>query len=352
MPSLPAEMFSPTMIDDDNPGVFPLQAEGLEGLELSTQLLILEARRRGVAAEILDRSENFIRLERDRQVEYVKQATRTSRDNYIAPLIMENKLVTKLLLERADINVPDGRGFHTPESAFSAYADLKPGRQVIKPNTTNFGKGITILRDSFSRSEYESALKFAFIFDRTVLVENFIPGQEYRFLVIGEEVAGILQRVPANVTGDAIHSIEQLVDLKNRNPIRGEGYQRPLEKIHLGDEEQHYLQSQGLNFQSIPLLGEPVFLRENSNISTGGDSIDFTDDISFEFKEIAIKAVKAVGAAISGVDMIIGDLSCSPDRYNYSIIELNFNPALHIHDFPFSGKNRQVEKKVLNLLGF
>ena len=93
-----------------------------------------------------------------------------------------------------------------------------------------------------------------------------------------------------------------------------------------------------------------VFLRENSNISTGGDSIDFTDIIPNRFKEIAIKSSKAIGAKICGVDMVIEDYT--DERSNYGIIELNFNPAIHIHSYPYEGKERNVAKDILNLLGF
>ena len=328
------------------------QTEGLEDLELSTQLLIREARQRGVEVEILDRIDNFIRLERDRQVEFVKQATRTSKDTYIAALVMENKLVTKQLLEASGIRVPNGKVYHSPESAISDYAELKTASRVVKPNRTNFGIGITILPVDFSLSEFESAMSLAFSHDKTILVEEFVTGDEYRILVIGDEVVGILKRVPANVMGDGHLTIEELVRLKNEDPMRGTGYRRPLEKLKLGDVEQHHLAVQGLMTTSIPEKGETVFLRENSNISTGGDSVDYTDEISQNYKDMVVKSAEVVGAVICGVDMIINETDGFPEPENYSIIELNFNPALHIHDFPYIGKNRGVEKKVLDLLGF
>jgi glutamate--cysteine ligase len=125
-----------------------------------------------------------------------------------------------------------------------------------------------------------------------------------------------------------------------------------LEKITLGQIEKEYLAFRGKDFCTIPQSDETVYLRENSNISTGGDSIDFTDEIIDEYKVIAVLAAKAVGAKICGADIIIQDIKAKPQKNNHSIIELNFNPALHIHDYPYRGSNRQVEKKVLDLLGF
>jgi hypothetical protein len=189
-------------------------------------------------------------------------------------------------------------------------------------------------------------------YDSSVLIEEFIEGKEYRFHVIGDEVAAILHRVPANVTGDGIHTIEELVAEKNKNPLRGKGYVTPLEKLALGTVETEYLALSGRDITFVPQKGETVYLRENSNISTGGDSIDFTDIISEDYKQIAVRAARAVGAKICGADIIIRSIGDKPEINNYAVIELNFNPALHIHDFPFQGENRRVEKKVLDLLGF
>ncbi len=327
--------------------------EGLdyEGLELSTQVLIREALDRGVQVEILDREDNFIRLQKGGRTEYVKQATRTSADNYIAPLIMENKEVTKLVLGEHGINVPAGITALTEEDALERLHDFDGKDIVIKPKTTNFGKGVGILKKDRTQEEYQNAVKQAFIYDSSVMIEEFIEGREYRFLVIGSEVPAILRRIPANIEGDGKHSIEELVVEKNRNPLRGKGYVTPLEKISLGFIEKEYLALQGKDFHTVPRKGETVFLRENSNISTGGDSIDHTDDVLEAYKEIAVKAAKAVGAKICGADIIIRDIKREPNASNYSVIELNFNPALHIHDYPFQGKNRLVEKKVLDLLG-
>lgn len=326
--------------------------KGYESLELSTQIIIKEAKERGIAVEVLDRNDNFIRLVKGDKTEYVKQATRTSVDTYIAPLIMENKEVTKLILHEQGINVPRGISVQTVLEAIGQFNGFKNMDIVVKPKSTNFGKGVVILKKPYSFEGYKNAVNQAFTYDSSVMIEEFIPGKEYRFLVIGDSVAAILHRVPANVTGDGVRTILKLVEEKNRDPLRGKGYVTPLEKINLGDIEREYLKYQGKDFSYVPELNETVYLRENSNISTGGDSIDFTDDIIDGYKDIAVKAAKAVGARICGADIIIRDIKAKPDSENHSIIELNFNPALHIHDYPYQGKCRNVGKKVLDLLGF
>jgi glutamate--cysteine ligase len=223
---------------------------------------------------------------------------------------------------------------------------------VIKPNQTNFGIGITIIKNNTDLSVYERAIDIAFEHDSTVLIEEFIEGKEYRFFVLNQEVVGILHRVPANVTGDGTSSIRELVQLKNQDPLRGKGYRTPLEKIQLGEAEAIFLKAQQKDFEYIPKSGETVFLRENSNISTGGDSIDFTDDILDSYKQIAIQAANALQVKITGLDMIIKDITAQPTPENYSIIELNFNPAIHIHCHPYQGKNRKIYEKLLTALGY
>lgn len=323
-----------------------------EDLELSTQVLIAEAQRRGVAVEILDPEDNFIVLRRDGRTEYVKQATRTSADTYISALLMENKEVTKKVLRAAGLRVPAGGKYRSLAAALADQPAYRGKKIVVKPNSTNFGEGVAILEAGAEAATFRAALEAAFALDTSVLVEEFVEGREFRFLVIGGRTRAVLHRMPANVCGDGQSSIRQLVELKNRHPYRGEGYRKPLERIRLDQIEQDFLAGQGLGPESVPAEGAVVFLRKNSNISTGGDSIDFSDTMPAVYQRLAEQATAAVGASICGLDMIIPDVAAAGPDATYSILELNFNPALHIHDFPAEGQNRYVERHVLDLLGF
>lgn len=325
---------------------------GLEDMELSTQLLLREAVKRGVSFEILDRKENFVRFQKEGNIQSVKQATKTSLDNYASILAMENKLVTKKILEEHGIRVPKGLEYTSAEVAKTDFVFHHGKAIVIKPNQTNFGLGITILKENTDEETYRRAVDIAFDHDTTILIEEFIAGKEFRFFVIGDEVVGILHRVPANVTGDGRKTISDLVELKNQDPLRGKGYRTPLEKIQLGEAESMFLKPQNKDFDTIPAAGEVVYLRENSNISTGGDSFDFTDDIPESYKQIAVKAAKALNVVITGLDMIIPDVSAETSDDNYAIIELNFNPAIHIHCHPFQGKSRKLNEKLMDALGY
>ena len=322
--------------------------EGYEDLELSTQILMKESIKRGITVNVVDRSENFISLKKDEKIEYVKQATKTSKDTYVSVLIMENKTVTKKVLAEKGVKVPKGEEFNNIEDAKIKARNYINKPIVIKPKSTNFGIGINIFPEGTNLEDIIHAFEIAFKNDNTVLIEEFIKGKEYRFLVINDEVVGILHRVPANVIGDGEKSITELVEVKNQDPLRGKGYVTPLEKIRLEENAELFLKQQGKNFDYIPKKDEIIYLRENSNISTGGDSVDYTDDIPQKFKDIAVNAAKAAGAKICGVDMMLEDYS--DENTNYAIIELNFNPAIHIHSYPYKGKERKIATHVLKLL--
>ncbi|MDU4428073.1 MAG: bifunctional glutamate--cysteine ligase GshA/glutathione synthetase GshB [Clostridium sp.] len=324
--------------------------KGFEDMELSTQILMKEAIKRGIKFEVLDREDNFISLEKNGKLEYIKQATKTSVDNYATVLAMNNKVVTKKILDKKDVRVPKGEEFTSIDEGIRRIEKYVNLPVVIKPKSTNFGLGISIFPDGGGKEDLTKALDFAFSKDNTVLIEEFIKGKEFRFLVIGDKVSGILNRVPANVKGDGKHTIEELIEIKNKDSLRGKGYKTPLEKIEIDTSALLYLKNHNRDIYTVLKEDEVVFLRENSNISTGGDSIDFTDIIPNRFKEIAIKSAKAIGAKICGVDMVIEDYT--DERSNYGIIELNFNPAIHIHSYPYEGKERNVAKDILNLLGF
>lgn len=322
--------------------------EGYEDLELSTQILMRESIKNGITFELLDRSDNFILLKKDGRVEYVKQATKTSKDNYVTVLIMENKVVTKKVLKSHGIIVPEGEEFNSIKEAIIAINKFEGRPIVIKPKSTNFGLGISIFKNGASKEDIKKAFEIAFKHDNTVLIEEFIKGKEYRFLVFDDKVVGILHRVPANIKGDGVNSIKKLVEIKNEDPLRGYHYRTPLEKINLDENAQLFLKQHNKDFNYIPIKDEVVYLRENSNISTGGDSIDYTDDIPDRFKDIAIKSAKAAGARICGVDMMLEDYS--DENSKYGIIEINFNPAIHIHSYPYKGKERNIAGELLKVL--
>lgn len=320
-------------------------------MELSTQAVIEDAMKIGLKVQVIDENDQFLRLEYKGKIEYVKNGNMTSKDSYISPLIMENKIVTKKILDEQGFRVPRGYEISNLEEAVKIFNYVKNKPIVIKPKSTNFGLGISIFKHgTTSLDDYSKAIKFALKEDKDVLIEEFIEGTEYRFFVIEGKTKAVLLRVPANVEGDGKHTIRELVKIKNGNPLRGDAKKTPLKKIELGEIEELQLKEQGFNFETVLENGEIAYLRENSNISTGGDSIDMTDEVHQSYKELAVKITDAMMSKVCGVDLIIPNIKKEATKENYGVIEANFNPMMMMHIYPHQGKSRRLSLDILKML--
>lgn len=330
----------------------PYILNGFDDMELSTQLLIRNALRLGVKTEVLDRSDQFLRLTYKNQTEYIRNGNMTSKDTTISHFIMENKTVTKKILADDGFAVPLGDEYQSIDQALASYGKYQNQAIVIKPKSTNYGIGISVFKKSVSKKNYEEAVRIAFEKDDSVLIEEFVEGTEYRFFVLNDQVEAILLRKPANVIGDGKSTIQELIDEKNKNPLRGEKHRKPMGLLQKGEIEKLMLKEQGYDFNSIAPKDEVIYLRENSNISTGGDSIDFTDKMHESYHKIAIGIAQSLEVKVTGIDLIIPDYSkeTSEEEPGYSCIEANFNPAMSMHTFVSEGKGRSLTPKILTML--
>lgn len=327
----------------------PFQLAGFTHLELSTQNLLFDAIQKGLKVEVLDEHDQMVALSYKSHREIIEKGNMTSKDSMVAYAVMENKVVTKKLLNRVHLNTPQGQEFSDLETAQAAFPLFETTSIVVKPKSTNYGLGISIFKQPATQEQFYKALEIAFREDKEVLVERFVSGTEYRFFVLDGKTRAVLRRDAAHVIGDGVSTISQLVAQKNENPLRGHNHRFPLEKIQITATEKLMLDVQGYTEQSIPEKDVKVNLRENSNVSTGGDSIDVTDEMPEIYKNIAEKAAEALQVKITGVDILIEDLNDSLGE-KYSIIEANFNPAMLFHLYPLKGKGRRVTMDVLQFL--
>lgn len=316
--------------------------EGYERFEATTQIIIAEILRRGLPFEIIDEENNLIAV-RYREQEYIiHEGTISDANSLIAYWISNDKWMTKQFLKRAGLSYAQGLLLGND------YTPAKLGEvgfpMVVKPATTDHG--IAVSTNLQTPEELTAAIETAFAYAPKVIVEEYFPGREFRFLVIDFQVRAIAYRVPANVTGDGKHTIGQLIEKKNEG--RGTDYRHPLLKITVDAEVIRHLNAQSMSVQSVPETGEKVFLRRNSNLSTGGDSIDVTDDMPGFYNDVAVRAARSAGLKIAGVDIIIRDIEGIPGPDKYIVVELNAPAMLSMHDFPYIGKNRHVERYVLD----
>lgn len=330
----------------------PYALKGYENMELSTQMILFDAIQLGLHVEILDEEDQFLKLWHGDHVEYIKNGNMTSKDNYVIPLAMANKVVTKKILDQAGFPVPAGAEFANKTDALRYYGQVASSAIVVKPKSTNFGLGISIFQEPASLADYEKALDIAFSEDSHVLVEEFVAGTEYRFFILDGKCEAVLLRVAANVVGDGSSTIRELVEQKNQDPLRGRDHRSPLEIINLGDIELLMLEQQGYTPDTVLPEGNQAFLRGNSNISTGGDSIDMTDQMDQSYKQLAAAMATAMGAWACGVDLIIPDRTkpASKEEPNCTCIELNFNPAMYLHTYTYAGPGQSITPKILRKL--
>src|SRR5699024_3175988 len=193
----------------------------------------------------------------------------TRLDSLISYFLMEIKVATKVLLDDAGLKVPSGTSFSNIEDAKAYYTSLPDKAIVVKPKNTNYVLGITIFRGKPVEEDYIDDLNFAYQDDHTVLVEEYIEGTELRIYIQDNQNMAIVERRPAHVIGDGVSTIDELINEVNKNPLRGRDHNAPLTIIEKGEIETLQLKNYGYTFDSIPEDGKTVYLRENSNVSTG-----------------------------------------------------------------------------------
>lgn len=271
--------------------------------------------------------------------------------------LCHDKVATRSFLLQAGINIP--RGYHLVKTDEPTYWDevfdalQKP--VVVKPTTGQQGSSIFMGINELER--YHQAITQCFEFEGPVnhkariLVEETFVGTEYRVLATKDKVVGIINRQPANVVGDGQSTIQQLIDQKNADPRRSDNPHDALTKIKVDSHVQEYLTFQGLTLESVPAANQQIFLRRNSNISTGGDSIDVTDLAHPSVREICLKVMQALpGLYIAGIDFMTKDITQSQTSESYVVIEVNSSPGIIIHEQPYSGKPRAAAKEFIYIL--
>lgn len=325
---------------------------GYTHMEISTQMVIYDAIIAGIKFELIDEKAQLLRLSIDNHKEYVHQATRTAKVPYISAVILENKLATKVILKENGFNVPDGEAFYSRQEAKLSYVKFSNKAIVVKPKSTNGGIGITVFVEPPAQEYYEEAIDTAFDLDDTVLVEEYYPGEEYRYHIQDGEIKDILYREPANVVGDGEHTIKELVAIKNKNPARGQHDRMPMVTIELNSVEVNRLREQGLSGNTIPEKGKKIYLRENSNVSTGGEAQSYLGIVDESYSRIAEAAAEALNAPVNGLDLIIPDIhkESTADDPGYVIIEGNANPGLYAHMFLAEGRGVRLSMHLLNML--
>jgi cyanophycin synthetase len=277
------------------------------------------------------------------------QATITSETRHIAVEIACDKEDTHRLLNDLGLPVPQQRMIYSARRAVGA-AERIGYPVVVKPLNANHGRGVSI--DLTTDEQVETAFDMALEqgSGRAVLVESFIEGFDHRMLVVDKELVAVAKRVPGHVIGDGTRTIAELIDIVNEDPRRGIGHEKVLTQLELDKQANRLLEEAGKKENTVLDEGEIFYLRSTANLSTGGTAIDMTDVVHPDNREMAVRAVRAVGLDVAGVDFLSSDITRSYKDVGGAIVEVNAAPGFRMHVAPSEGESRDVAGKVMDML--
>ncbi|MDP9108932.1 MAG: cyanophycin synthetase, partial [Pseudomonadota bacterium] len=273
------------------------------------------------------------------------QAAEMDTTSAIAEAIAQDKDLTKKLLSAAGVPVPIGRAVDDVEDAWAAACEIGLP-VVIKPRDGNQGKGVTV--NVTTRAQLEAAYATAAEFRDAIMVERYLPGNDFRLLVVGDKLVAAARRDPPQVVGDGKQTVRQLVEQVNRDPRRSDGHATSLTKIRFDDIALASLATQGYDADAVPPKGKRVTLRNNANLSTGGTATDVTDDVHPEVAARAVAAAQMVGLDICGVDVVCDNVLRPIEAQRGGIVEVNAAPGLRMHLSPSFGKGRAVGEAIID----
>lgn len=275
------------------------------------------------------------------------QAAETSHTSAIAESIAQDKELTKDLLHAAGVAVPLGKVVDNADDAWKVAQELG-ATIVIKPKDGNQGKGVAV--NIKSEEQIRAAFAVAQQYGRKIIVERYMPGHDFRLLVVGNQLIAAARRDPPQVIGDGVSSILKLVEEINKDPLRGDGHATPLTKICIDEIARTTLAKQSLFEDSIPINGQRVVLRSNANLSTGGSATDVTQDVHPDLAASAVTGAKMVGLDICGVDIVCEAIYKPLEEQGGGVVEVNAAPGLRMHLNPSYGKSQPVGDSIIALL--
>ena len=275
------------------------------------------------------------------------QATTTGKTSNIAVELAADKEETNRILRDLGLPVPAQRLVRRAEDAVRA-ANRIGYPVVVKPLAGNHGRGVSI--NLSSDEDVELAFEKAREHGRNVVVESYVDGFDHRLLVVNGKLIAAAKRMPGHVVGDGEHTVEELVDIVNQDPRRGVGHEKVLTRLELDHQAERLLRKLGYDKDTVPDKGETVFLRSTANLSTGGTAIDVTDSIHPDNREMAERAILAIGLDIGGVDFLTNDITESYRDIGGGICEVNAGPGFRMHVAPSEGTPRDVAGPVVDML--
>ncbi len=275
------------------------------------------------------------------------QASITCRTSAIAVDVADEKTRVKTYLKKSGIPVPTGKVVSSQDSAIAVFNEIG-APVVVKPNVGNHGNGSTInIMDS---DQLKKAFRAAKTYCSDVIVEAFVKGNDFRFLVIDAKLVAAARREPAHVIGDGKSSIKKLIDKINADPRRGFGHEKVLTRIDIDEMTERLLTLRGYTPDSVPEKGDTVHLKTTANLSQGGTATDVTDEVHPDIRLMVERTARIIGLDCVGVDALAMDISLPNGLSGVKVVEVNAAPGFRMHLEPTHGAPRNVAKPLVDML--
>jgi cyanophycin synthetase len=315
----------------------------------STRALVEAARRRGIPVRRLGVG-SFVDLGYGRWRRRLEGSI-TALTSAVAVDAAQDKALTRLLLAEAGLPVARAAVVGTLDEAFAALATLGPPL-AVKPRAGRQGEGVSLgVADPSAMADAYRLAAAAAAGGGGVLCERQVGGQVVRVLVVGGRAVAAAVRHPAAVVGDGLHSVAELVARENLRPERGEGHERPLTRLRLDTPQARAaLARAGYDLDGVPAAGERVALCQAANLSTGGTAEDVTDRLHPDNAALAVRAARAVGLDVAGVDLVLSDVARAYREAGGVVLEVNASPGLRMHLYPSVGRPRPVADRIVEHL--
>ncbi len=311
----------------------------------STQSIINEAKKRDIPFRSLENGSLVLFGQGVNQK--LIRASMTSNTSNWGVETAADKEETKRLLSKAYVPVPEGLGVYSEDELREAINEIG-FPVVIKPVDGNHGRGITTNINTIDQAI--EAFKLAKTISRELIVERYISGDDFRFLVINYKLVAVAKRTPAMVMGDGVSSVKKLIEATNADPNRGEGHEKVLTAISIDTVTETVLRNKNLSLDSIIPLGEILYLKDTANLSTGGTSTDVTDQVHPQNVFMAERIARLLNLDICGIDVVAADVTVPITVENGGVVEVNACPGFRMHLKPSKGLPRNVAEPVMDML--
>lgn len=310
----------------------------------STEAILQAAQKKGIPCHRLGQ-ESLLRLGYGKNIRFV-QATLTDRTSAIAVDLVQDKALTKNILQQYNIPVPQGLVVKKKNEIVDAFLKLKSS-VAVKPLDGHHGQGVCLNLKSLD--SVQEAFFIAQKYSESVLIEEMCFGKDYRILIIDKKMVAAAERIPPFIIGDGSSSVQQLIEKLNQDPRRANGHCGALTKIEIDAILLNTIQMQNENLNSILKKNKKLILRENANLSSGGTAKDVTDLVHSEVRSLCERIARIVNLDICGIDLIHSNVA-DPIANNLKVIEVNAGPGLRMHLFPNEGQSRNVGEKIIDML--